>query len=166
MEASPRRLREVAVNHGVGINIVADDDNVFHRLGKGSHLVPAALPGGFVQLPVRGEEQLVHQQGGGAVQQEGGIRLTLVETAENVGALLHRFKAHAVPIGNVAANPLPVFFVHGNHGGDVIVLAARCQPDRQLLGIGGFSVFGAAGDEYNHVASSTVNLSPWRISSR
>ena len=67
---------------------------------------------------------------------------------------------------NVAADPLPVFFVHGNHGGDVIVLAACCQPNRQILGIGGFAVFCTAGDEDYHVASSTVNLSPWRISSR
>ena len=42
----------------------------------------------------------------------------------------------------------------------------RGQGHRQILGQGGFSAFGTAGNKVGHFAPSTENLSPSRISSR
>ena len=48
----------------------------------------------------------------------------------------------------------------------IVMLAAFCKGNTQVLGQGGFAVLGSAGDEVRHFAPSTVNLSPSRISSR
>ena len=49
---------------------------------------------------------------------------------------------------------------------DAAETVVEMEEDRQTLGEGGFAVFCSSGDEDNHFFSSTVNLSPSRISSR
>ena len=100
------------------------------------------------------------QQSGDTVQEECALRLCPVQAGQNVRAALDGLKAHPCPVGDMMPDSLPVFLVHGDHGGHIVVLPTLSQLHRKVLGIAGFSVFGTAGKEHSHVAASTENLSP------
>ena len=73
-----------------------------------------------------------------------------VQAFEHVPPLLQGLEAHARPGGHMAADPLPVLLVMGDHGGDVIQRPVSGQRLDRALGQGGFAVFAAAGKEYPH----------------
>ena len=97
---------------GVGVDIVADDDRVFHGLQQrqttsSAHRFARRFRSSCQFFRREGTCAFM-QQGGGAAQQEGGVRLSRsVETGRGCGCRCSTVsKPMPVPVGNVAADAL------------------------------------------------------------
>ena len=84
------------------------------------------------------------QGGGNAVQQHRAAGVHPGQGVGEAGAALDGCKAPALPVRNVAADPLNVLIVAGRHGGPVVHGPAFRQTAAQPLGRGAFSAFAAA----------------------
>ena len=83
----------------------------------------------------------------------------MADTPDRLGAM----RCIEAQVPGDAGMVLPVV---SDHGGHIIPLPAPGKLHRQILGKAGLAVFRAAGDKDDHLAPSTENLSPSRISSK
>ena len=131
--------------------------------GKLNQFLRAPPGSGQIQpVAVLRREHGILQQRRGGIHQKGSPGIRGIQQGKHIGKALHRLEAHARSIGNVTSDAVIVLFPGGDHGGNIVALAAAGKRHRQILRQGGFPVLRAPGNQVSH----TVNWSPFRMSSR